>query len=79
MTTGRLGSAKLMPMADPSGIDFTCPRCQVAVTEPFYGPCRDCRADLRETQGGVAKDVVAERFAPAMHVTPNAVAAARGD
>lgn len=55
-------------------IDFECPRCHHTVAEPFYGPCFSCRSTLRETQGGEAKDVFVERFEPALHVTPNAVA-----
>ncbi|MDQ2723965.1 MAG: hypothetical protein M3Y36_00465 [Actinomycetota bacterium] len=55
-------------------IEFTCPRCQVAVAEAFYGPCHACRLDLRGAQAGKAREVEAERYEPALHVTPNAVA-----
>lgn len=57
-----------------SPIEFACPRCHTAVAEAFYGPCQTCRDDLRGTQAGEAREVSAERFEPAMHVTPNSVA-----
>jgi hypothetical protein len=53
---------------------FTCPRCAQAVDARFYGPCPDCRTQLRRTLGGEAKVVAREAFEPGMHVTPNAVA-----
>ena len=55
-------------------LEFACPRCQAAVAEAFYGPCDTCRQDLRRDQAGEAREITAERFEPAMHVTPNAVA-----
>lgn len=55
-------------------IVFACPRCRAEVAERFYGPCATCRAGLRAAVTAEAKDVEAERFEPAMHVTPNAVA-----
>lgn len=54
--------------------DFTCPRCESAVTESFYGPCETCRAALRATLGGQARAVEAVPYEPRMNVTPNAVA-----
>jgi hypothetical protein len=56
------------------GLGFDCPRCGADVTERFYGPCGTCRSDLVASQGGVGRNVAAERFEPRMHVTPNAVA-----
>ena len=53
---------------------FTCPRCHEAVDERFYGPCPACRAQLRVTLAGEAREVELGSFEPAMHVTPNAVA-----
>lgn len=53
---------------------FTCPRCQQAADDRFYGPCGSCRAELRSSLGAEAKDVAREAFEPSMHVTPNAVA-----
>ena len=29
-------------------MEFTCPRCTSIVEARFYGPCDDCRAQLRE-------------------------------
>ena len=40
----------------------------------FYGPCDDCRGELRAAFAGEAKIVVVEAYEPKMNVTPNAVA-----
>jgi hypothetical protein len=53
---------------------FTCPRCARPADGRFYGPCPECRGELRRTLGGEAKVVEREAFEPSMHVTPNAVA-----
>jgi len=53
---------------------FTCPRCDAEVTGRFYGPCDSCRATLRATLGGEAREVEATAYEPKMNVTPNAVA-----
>jgi hypothetical protein len=63
----------------PGGLtDFTCPRCENAVSERFYGPCGTCREQLRAamSSSGVASDEAAgtTRFEPALHVVPNHVA-----
>lgn len=58
--------------SDPA--TFDCPRCQRAVEENWYGPCTECRRDLRATVGGVAREVAAAEYEPKMNVTPNAVA-----
>lgn len=55
-------------------VPFTCPRCQETVAARFYGPCDTCRATLRATLGGEARDVVAAEYVPKMNVVPNAVA-----
>ena len=55
-------------------VDFECPRCSTAVTEPFYGPCATCRAQLRADQSAEARDLAAPEYEPKMNVTPNAVA-----
>jgi len=55
-------------------MEFTCPRCNTAVIDEFYGPCLDCRDQLRaqfQSEGRVV-DVV--EYEPKMNVTPNAVA-----
>jgi hypothetical protein len=68
------------PVREPGRVDatndepFPCPRCQVTVAARFYGPCDECRAELRSTLGNAHRDVEREAFVPAMHVTPNAVA-----
>ena len=40
----------------------------------FYGPCDDCRTELRARIRGEAHDIGDTAFEPALHVTPNAVA-----
>jgi hypothetical protein len=55
-------------------LDFTCPRCDLPVSERFYGPCTECREVLAATLGGVARDVEVAAYEPKMNVTPNAVA-----
>ena len=52
---------------------FACPRCGSQTHEKYYGPCTSCRAELRATMGGDAKDLTVE-YEPKMNVTPNAVA-----
>lgn len=61
-------------MSDAETLDFTCPRCESAVAETYYGPCRSCRDDLAATVGGQARDVEVAAYEPKMNVTPNAVA-----
>lgn len=53
---------------------IVCPRCAARSEERFYGPCVACRAELRASVAGVARQIEQEAFVPAMHVTPNAVA-----
>jgi hypothetical protein len=55
-------------------LEVDCPRCGSAVLVRFYGPCDDCRTELRATQGVEARVVVAVDYEPKMNVTPNAVA-----
>lgn len=55
-------------------LEYTCPRCQLPATEPYYGPCTSCRTTLRATQGGEAREVEVTDYEPKMNVTPNAVA-----
>ena len=70
---------------DPSGmedtatasadiLDFDCPRCSMPVKERFYGPCSGCRAVLRNTLGGEARDVEVAAYEPKMNVVPNQIA-----
>jgi hypothetical protein len=58
----------------PDRRTFVCPRCCGEVTEPWYGPCTSCRADLRTTFAGEARAVDVADYEPKMNVTPNAVA-----
>jgi hypothetical protein len=51
-----------------------CPRCGAEVVEVFYGPCTDCRADLRAKLGGRAGSDVVVESADRVHRTPNFVA-----
>jgi NMD protein affecting ribosome stability and mRNA decay len=53
---------------------FTCPRCTAQVTETYYGPCVDCRAELRAKFHGEGREVEVAEYVPKMNVTPNAVA-----
>jgi hypothetical protein len=53
---------------------FPCPRCGTVCAEEYYGPCQGCRAALRASLGGEARDVEAAAYEPKMNVTPNAVA-----
>lgn len=52
-----------------------CPRCGTSIVEErFYGPCPNCRADLRAKFLGEGRDVEVAEYVPKMNVTPNAVA-----
>jgi hypothetical protein len=64
--------ADVIAAAEP--VARICPRCGETRSEVFYGPCGDCRAQLRSEQGGVARDVEVAEYEPKMNVTPNAVA-----
>ncbi|MCU0260504.1 MAG: hypothetical protein MUE78_05745 [Ilumatobacteraceae bacterium] len=54
--------------------EFACPRCSRTVTARFYGPCDDCRAELRATFVREAEVIELAEYEPKMNVTPNAVA-----
>lgn len=58
----------------PDVTTYACPRCEAEVTEAWYGPCTSCRAQLRTTFAGEAREIAAEDYVPKMNVTPNAVA-----
>jgi len=51
-----------------------CPRCGAEVVAVFYGPCTDCRADLRAKLGGRGGSDVVVESAERVHRTPNFVA-----
>ncbi len=55
-------------------LEITCPRCGNAASARFYGPCDECRRDLRAALGGEHRDVEVAAYEPKMNVTPNAVA-----
>lgn len=58
----------------PDTQSFACPRCGTDVVEAWYGPCTSCRAALRATLGGEAREIETADYVPKMNVTPNAVA-----
>ena len=53
---------------------FSCPRCGATVSERFYGPCADCRGELRAKYVAEGRVVEVAEYEPKMNVTPNAVA-----
>lgn len=55
-------------------LDFDCPRCDAATSAAFYGPCDECRRDLRSKLGSEARDVEAVAYEPKMNVVPNQIA-----
>ena len=55
-------------------LSITCPRCSAEVSARFYGPCDDCRTQLRATLRGEARVIAIAEYEPKMNVTPNAVA-----
>ncbi len=55
-------------------VSIDCPRCAKPVTERFYGPCEDCREELRTTQQNAKSDAAADEYEPKMNVVPNAIA-----
>jgi len=58
----------------PADQESTCPRCAKPVTTRFYGPCPNCRQELRATLSGESHKVETADYEPKMNVTPNAVA-----
>ena len=63
----------IVGMADEL-LDITCPRCGTPSRARFYGPCDECRGELRATLGGEQHELEAAAYEPKMNVTPNAVA-----
>jgi hypothetical protein len=55
-------------------VEFTCPRCNTTVEARFYGPCDDCRSQLRVAFRREGRVVDLPEYEPKVHVTPNAVA-----
>jgi len=61
-------------MSTDEPIARTCPRCGATAASRFYGPCETCRAELRASLGGEARELETAAYEPMMNVTPNAVA-----
>ena len=57
-----------------TAVEFTCPRCDTTAEARFYGPCDDCRAQLRDVFRREGRVVELAEYEPKMNVTPNAVA-----
>lgn len=55
-------------------IDITCPRCGRPAAVAFYGPCDECRSELRTRVGGPAREVEVAAYEPKVNVIPNQVA-----
>ncbi|HEX7168258.1 MAG TPA: hypothetical protein VF230_14865 [Acidimicrobiales bacterium] len=55
-------------------LEFMCPRCEMPVSERYYGPCSGCRAILRASLGGGEREVEVAAYEPKMNVVPNQVA-----
>jgi hypothetical protein len=60
--------------ADVEPLAFVCPRCGADVFARLYGPCENCRSQLRVAFAGEAREVEVVEYIPKMNVTPNAVA-----
>ena len=58
----------------PESQNYNCPRCAISVTESWYGPCGNCRTELRSTHSGERRELAQVEYIPKMNVTPNAVA-----
>ena len=73
---GRYRSAPMSTLGSDlsADLDFTCPRCAQPVRERVYGPCTNCREQLRASIAGTAREIAGEEYTPKMNVTPNAVA-----
>ncbi len=61
-------------VTEADATSFVCPRCHTTVAARFYGPCDNCRAHLRASMGGEAREIEVAEYVPKMNVTPNAVA-----
>ena len=68
------GYGSKLAMDELTDSTFSCPRCNREVTERFWGPCASCREQLVTRVKGEAHSVEADKFEPAMNVTPNFVA-----
>jgi hypothetical protein len=64
----------VIPAGGIDAMSVTCPRCNAAGEERFYGPCTACRAELRAQYLGEGRIIEVAEYVPKMNVTPNAVA-----
>jgi hypothetical protein len=55
-------------------LEFDCPRCKRAASETFYGPCHECRAELRAHFAAEKRVVEVAAYEPKMNVVPNQIA-----
>ncbi|HET6811334.1 MAG TPA: hypothetical protein VFH50_10020 [Acidimicrobiales bacterium] len=58
----------------PELLSFTCPRCQRAAEAATYGPCPDCRSELRARFQSEGREIEVAQYEPKMNVVPNQVA-----
>jgi hypothetical protein len=63
-----------MPSDTLADLEFVCPRCQRAASETFYGPCHECRTELRSVFAGEAREIEVVAYEPKMNVVPNQIA-----
>jgi hypothetical protein len=59
---------------DLTPIEMTCMRCGELRAMRFYGPCPECREQLRAKFSRDAREIEVAEYEPKMNVTPNAVA-----
>ncbi|MFZ9628710.1 MAG: hypothetical protein ACO3C1_05095 [Ilumatobacteraceae bacterium] len=74
--TGAAAAAADAASPTQSSVDV-CPRCHRPLDESvdrFYGPCAECRAELKAKFLGEGREVEVAEYVPKMNVTPNAVA-----
>ena len=58
----------------PDLLSFTCPRCQRPAEAQTYGPCGDCRSELRARFQSEGREIEVAPYEPKMNVVPNQVA-----
>lgn len=55
-------------------LEFDCPRCSRPASASTYGPCEECRAELRTVMVKEGRDIEVGAYEPKMNVVPNQVA-----
>jgi NMD protein affecting ribosome stability and mRNA decay len=58
----------------PEPLSFTCPRCGRGAEASTYGPCGDCRSELRARFQAEGREIEVAGYEPKMNVVPNQVA-----